>query len=89
MAIGEALAAGLPVITTKVGSNAETIQDGRTGLLISAGDDAALASALELLVDDAEQRTRMSLAARADARGRFDADRNAARLFRLLEYVSS
>ncbi len=89
VAIGEALAAGLPVITTKVGSNAETIEDGRTGLLVEAGNDEALAEALERLVYDAEERTSMSLAAREDARGRFDAERNAGRLFRLLEHVSS
>lgn len=34
VAIGEALAAGLPVVTTTVGSNAETVRHGETGLLI-------------------------------------------------------
>ena len=89
VAIGEALAAGLPVISTRVGSNAETIRDGETGLLIDAGDTDALAWALVRLVDDSVERARMSSAARSDARSRFNADRNAARLFRLLEHVSS
>lgn len=89
VAIGEALAAGLPVISTRVGSNRETITEGETGLLIEAGDDGALTAALKRLVDDPGERARMSAAARASARGRFDASRNATRLFRLLEHVGS
>ena len=89
VAIGEALAAGLPVISTRVGSNAETILDGETGLLVDAGDTHALVVALERLVDDSAERGRMSATARTDARSRFNADRNAARLFRLLEHVNS
>ena len=89
VAIGEALAAGLPVVTTRVGSNAETIADGETGLLVDPADDAGLAAALKRLVDEPEVRLRMSVAARASARDRLDAGRNATRLFRLLEHVGS
>ena len=89
LAIGEALAAGLPVVSTRVGSNAETITDGETGLLIDAGDDIGLAAALKRLVDGEDERARMSAAARAVARDRFDGVRNATRLFKLLEHVSS
>ena len=45
-AVLEYLAAGLPTIASKVGGNAEIIEDGKTGLLVPAGDSAALADAL-------------------------------------------
>lgn len=89
VAIGEALAAGLPVITTRVGSNAETVAEGETGLLVQPGNRASLTEALARLVDDPAERSRFAAAARTVARDRFDADRNATRLFRLLEHVGS
>lgn len=42
----EAMACGLPVIATHVGGNAELVRDQHTGVLVPAGDAAALARAL-------------------------------------------
>jgi len=42
----EAMATGLPVVATRVGGNAELVEDGRTGMLVDAGDVEALAHAL-------------------------------------------
>lgn len=89
LAIGEALAAGLPVVTSRIGSNSETIQQGKTGLLTAPGDVPSIRSALSLLVDDADLRARMTAAARADAMERFDADRNAGLILDLLARVAS
>lgn len=48
----ELMAAGLPVVASAVGQNAEVIQDGRSGLLVPPGDAAAFARAvLDLLAD--------------------------------------
>ena len=47
----EGMAAGLPVVATRVGGNPELVQDGRTGLLIPPQDDAALAQAIVFLLD--------------------------------------
>src|SRR5690606_908825 len=50
--LAEAMAAGLPVITTRVGSNHETIADGETGLLVDVGDTAGLTTTLNVLLED-------------------------------------
>ena len=42
----EALSCGIPVVTTRVGGNAELVQDGVNGLLVSHGDSDALQKAL-------------------------------------------
>jgi len=48
----EAMAAGIPVVSTRVGGVGEIIRDGVTGLLAPAGDDAALADCILRLADD-------------------------------------
>jgi glycosyltransferase involved in cell wall biosynthesis len=45
-ALIEALACGIPVVTTQVGGNAEIIENGRNGFLVPLGDASALGSAL-------------------------------------------
>ncbi|WP_419805734.1 glycosyltransferase [Terriglobus sp.] len=58
-AIVEAMAAGLPVVATKVGGNAEAVQDGVTGLLVASEQPEALAGAMLRLLDNPEQSRRM------------------------------
>jgi glycosyltransferase involved in cell wall biosynthesis len=48
----ESMAAGVPVIATRVGGNPEVIEDGVTGLLVPPRDSAALASAMDRLLED-------------------------------------
>mgnify|MGYP002784565185 FL=1 len=48
----EAMASGLPVLATAVGGNADLVDAGRTGCLVSAGDVPALAGALADLAAD-------------------------------------
>jgi glycosyltransferase involved in cell wall biosynthesis len=50
----EAMAAGLPVIGTNVGGIPSFIKDGSTGLLVPAGDVAALAGCMQRLVADSK-----------------------------------
>lgn len=66
-AILEAMACGIPVVATAVGSIAEVVEHGRTGLVIEPGDVAALADALLTLSRDADQRRSMGHAARERA----------------------
>jgi glycosyltransferase involved in cell wall biosynthesis len=62
MVITEALARGVPVIATDVGGVSEALGDG--GLLVPAGDAAALGTALQRWLGDAELRGRLRRAAR-------------------------
>jgi len=80
LAILEALASGLPVVTTAVGALPEAVVDGRSGRVVPAGDADALASAIEEAVGDPGQRGAWGRAAREDALARFDARRNYGRL---------
>jgi glycosyltransferase involved in cell wall biosynthesis len=48
----EAMLAGLPIAATRVSAIPEIVADGRTGLLVEAGDAPALASSLERFLTD-------------------------------------
>jgi len=73
----EAMAAAKPVVVTAVGSLPEVVADGETGLVVAAGDPAALASALERLIDDPALRERLGSAGRERARKHFSVERMA------------
>ena len=82
----EALAAGLPLVASRVGGIPDAVREGVTGHLVAPGDAGALGDALESLVVDSSRRSRMSLACRAEALQHFEARSNARRLF---EFVRS
>ncbi len=52
-ALIEAMAAGLPVIASRVGGIPALVEDGKNGLLVPAGDSSALADAIRKVIDDA------------------------------------
>lgn len=60
----EAMASSLPVVATNVGAVGEVVADGETGLLVQPGDPAALAAAVEALVEDEQLRTSLAVAGR-------------------------
>jgi glycosyltransferase involved in cell wall biosynthesis len=47
----EGMAAGVPVVASRVGGNSEVVQDGATGFLVPEGDEAALNEALATLIE--------------------------------------
>jgi D-inositol-3-phosphate glycosyltransferase len=55
----EAMACGVPVIGSRVGGLAVTVEDDVTGLLVPEGDAAALATAIVGLLPDRERRRRL------------------------------
>jgi glycosyltransferase involved in cell wall biosynthesis len=58
------MANALPVVSTPVGSIPDMIRDGETGLLVPAGDPAALSDALFRLLQSPEARAKIGAAAR-------------------------
>jgi len=72
MSVMEAMAAGLPVVSTAVGGVPELVQEGATGLLVPSEDAGALAQAMQALVDDPVRRQAMGAAARQHAVAHFD-----------------
>src|SRR5690606_9207567 len=58
----EAEACGIPVIGTDVGGVAEMMRDGVTGILVPVQDQAALAAALDRLIEDPALRRSMGQA---------------------------
>lgn len=80
----EAMACGLPAVTTSVGGIGEVITHGRSGLLASPRDVAAIAGHLLSLLADHGTRRRLGEAARRTVVERFDARDASAELADLL-----
>lgn len=76
LVILEAFCRGTPVIAMTGGGCEELIEDGRTGLLVPPGEDAALGAAVRRLVDDPEEARRMGRAARRTFERRFTRQQN-------------
>ncbi len=64
IALVEAMAAGLPVIATRVGGNPEVVTDGTNGVLVPPNDSGSLAEAMIQLLLDAGLRNRMGRSGR-------------------------
>lgn len=71
----EAMAAGLPVVSTDVGGVDELVDAGRTGFLSAPKDAGALATAVSMLARDAERRRRMGADGQAKARSEYGLQR--------------
>jgi glycosyltransferase involved in cell wall biosynthesis len=76
----EAMAWARPVVATAVGGLVDAVEDGVTGLLVPPGDTAALRSAVERLLGDADLRARLGAAAREKAQRELSFDVAAERL---------
>ncbi len=85
----EALAAGLPVVTTPISGIPELIVDGDTGLLVAPDDPAALAGALARLHADPAFGARLAAAGAREVRERFDGDLLARQLAGLFAEASA
>jgi glycosyltransferase involved in cell wall biosynthesis len=74
-AIMQAMACGVPVVSTPVGAITEAVVAEVTGLVVPPRDPAALATGLARLRDDPALRRRFGAAARERAEARFGLDR--------------
>ena len=71
-AVAEAMACGVPVVTTRDNGSAEWIREGQTGWIVPARDAAALAGALQSALARRPRLADMGAAARADTVARTD-----------------
>lgn len=71
MVLLEAMAAGVPVVATEVGDASYILEDGACGVLVEAGDIAALSHAIEKLLTDSDKARRLGSAGRWRVRQRF------------------
>jgi glycosyltransferase involved in cell wall biosynthesis len=90
MSVLEAMAAGVPVVTTAAGGVEEAVVDGETGYVVTRDQErAALAAALAeraaALLADPELRARMGAAGARRVREQFTVEQTAARTLRIYE----
>ncbi|MBL8515981.1 MAG: glycosyltransferase family 4 protein [Betaproteobacteria bacterium] len=88
-ALMQAMACGLPVVSTPVGSIDEIVTDGETGLMVAPQDVITLRAAIEKLKSDAPLRSALGAAALARARERFSADLMVARMERIFALAAA
>jgi glycosyltransferase involved in cell wall biosynthesis len=81
----EALAAGVPVVATRVGGTPAVVDDGETGFLVEAGDADSLAARLADLAADPELRGRMGRLGAERMRERYGIERMVEETERLYE----
>lgn len=78
VSIMEAMAIGVPVVSTYIGGIPELAIDGKTALTVAAGNVEALAEAINRIIADPALREKIVAAAREEVELRHDRDRNAA-----------
>jgi glycosyltransferase involved in cell wall biosynthesis len=71
MVVQQAMAAGLPVVATRVGGIPQQIEHNVSGLLFEPGDVGALAHRLGLIHDEPELASRLAAAGKATAESRY------------------
>jgi glycosyltransferase involved in cell wall biosynthesis len=76
----EAFACGVPVIASRLGSLAEIVDDGRTGLLFEPGNPAELADRIRWAQAHPQEMARMGEAARAEYEAKYNPEENVGQL---------
>jgi colanic acid/amylovoran biosynthesis glycosyltransferase len=90
VALMEAMAMEIPTISTYVSGIPELIEDGQSGLLVEEKDGAALADAIQRLLEDAELRVRLGKEARQKIIQEFNIHKSGAQLGTLFDmYVTA
>jgi glycosyltransferase involved in cell wall biosynthesis len=80
----EAMALGVPCVSTRISGIPELVEHGVTGLLTPPGDARALASAIGRLLDEEGLAASVAGAARRKVEAEYDSEANAGRLLSLM-----
>ena len=72
LSVIEAMAAGLPIVSTAVGGVPELLKNGREGFIVQPGDAEQLSAAMMTLLKDGDLRRTMGAAAATRAKEKFD-----------------
>jgi glycosyltransferase involved in cell wall biosynthesis len=83
MTIAEAFACGVPVIASRLGSMAEIVADGKTGLHFAAGDEADLAAKVEWAWAHSEEMEEMGRASRREFEEKYTSEANYKRMMEI------
>ena len=85
MGIAEAMAAGVPIVTSNRCGMPYMVRNGETGFLVNPDDPEDISRSLECLITDTNSRLRMGAAARQFSKDRFDPGRVAEKTMRVYE----
>lgn len=85
VALMEAMAAGAPVIASRLSGIPELVEDGRTGLLVEPGDADALAAAISRLALDKELARRLGARGREKVAAEFELESCTRQLLKLID----
>jgi glycosyltransferase involved in cell wall biosynthesis len=88
VALMEAMACGLPVVSTRVSGIPELVRDGVTGLLADPGDPVQLADCLQRLIERPTHGAQLASRARAAVERDFDIRREASKLREAIGHAS-
>ena len=75
LAVLEAMFAGCPIVASNVGEIATVLDDGKAGVLVEPGNPAALAGAIDALLDDPAHAAKLGARAAARACAEYDISR--------------
>jgi glycosyltransferase involved in cell wall biosynthesis len=87
LVLAEAMAAGLPIVSTRVGAVPEVVRDGETGVLIPPDDPEACARAINSLLDDTVRMKEMGRKGRERAMQFFTCEKVAERVAQCYEEI--
>src|SRR6516162_4756061 len=83
--IMEAMATGLPVVSTNIGGIPEMVIENETGFLVQPGDTAAMADAIERVIKDCSLAARLGQSGYERARALFSVEKNVTQLRALID----
>lgn len=87
LVIAEAMAAGRPVVASRIGGIPEMVREGETGLLVTPGNPERLAHTIQKLMEHPDLRARMGARARAIAQTEYDPEHHLLKIIRVYHEI--